>query len=107
MSQVDDRAFVGVIGIGTTYSGWACASGSDFQRDPTNPHVQSWHCGPQTYEKTPTCILVNPGGTTAAGFGYDAENKYIQLAKQGDHEDYFYFTKFKMALNKKLGEVRV
>ena len=50
-------------------------------------------------EKTPTCALIAPNGDELVAFGYDAENKYKVLADNGEHRYYYYFRRFKMALN--------
>lgn len=101
----DEVLLVGAIDFGTTYSGWAFSNSDDFEDDPTNPYVQRWRCGKHSFQKTPTCVLVNPDGKTVEAFGFEAEDKYIDLVAKGTHEDYFFFKRFKMALNKKLGEV--
>ncbi|XP_060578820.1 heat shock 70 kDa protein 12A-like isoform X2 [Ruditapes philippinarum] len=97
---------VGAIDIGTTYSGWAFSFLHDFQSDPTKASVKQWHSGSGTLvtEKAPTCLLIKSDGKTLEAFGYDAENQYRELADNEMHEEYYYFRRFKMALNKKLGE---
>ena len=50
-------------------------------------------------EKTPTCALIKPDGETLEAFGYEAENKYCELVENEAHEEYYYFRRFKMALN--------
>jgi hypothetical protein len=32
-------------------------------------------------------------------FGYEAENKYSELVADGEHEEYYYFHRFKMLLH--------
>lgn len=102
----EDTKVVGAIDFGTTYSGWAFLFEDGFKNEPTNPFVRHWPCGRHMVEKTPTCILVNPDGITAAAYGYDAENQYIKLAERGEHEEFYFFKQFKMKLSKKFGEVR-
>jgi hypothetical protein len=101
----DDVLLVGAIDFGTTYSGWAYSYSKDFEIDPANPYVQNWKCGKTSFHKTATCVLVNPDGKTVDAFGFEAEDRYIDLVAEGEHEDYYFFKRFKMALNKKLGEV--
>ncbi|XP_045204038.2 heat shock 70 kDa protein 12B-like [Mercenaria mercenaria] len=100
----EDVLLVGAVDFGTTYSGWAFSYSTDFEKDPTNSFVKHWQCGQHISEKAPTCVLVNPDGTTVAAFGYEAENKYVELVTKGKHEEYYFFKRFKMALNKKLGD---
>ncbi|XP_060582437.1 heat shock 70 kDa protein 12B-like [Ruditapes philippinarum] len=97
---------VGAIDFGTTYSGWAFSLLHDFQVDPAKASVKQWHSGSGTLvtEKAPTCLLIKSDGKTLEAFGYDAENQYRELADNEMHEEYYYFRRFKMALNKKLGE---
>lgn len=97
---------MGAIDFGTTYSGWAYSLDHDFKSDPTKGYIKQWLSGGTLItEKTPTCLLIKPDGKTLEAFGYDAENKYKGLAEDGQHNGYFYFRRFKMLLNKKLGEV--
>ncbi|XP_060578823.1 heat shock 70 kDa protein 12B-like [Ruditapes philippinarum] len=96
---------VGAIDFGTTYSGWAFSFLNDFHLDPTKASVKQWYSsGILVTEKAPTCLLIKSDGKTLEEFGYDAENKYRELADNEMHEEYYYFRRFKMALNKKLGE---
>ncbi|XP_060574862.1 heat shock 70 kDa protein 12B-like isoform X2 [Ruditapes philippinarum] len=96
---------VGAIDFGTTYSGWAFSFLHDFQADPTKATVKQWFSsGTLVTEKAPTCLLIKSDGKTLEAFGYDAENQYRELADNEMHEKYYYFRRFKMALNKKLGE---
>ena len=53
-------------------------------------------------EKTPTVALIAPDGKTLVAFGYEAENKYKELVEEDKHRDYYYFRRFKMALNKEV-----
>jgi hypothetical protein len=98
---------VGAIDFGTTYSGWAFSSLNDFLLDPTKAYSKQWHSGSGTLvtEKAPTCLLIKSDGKTLEAFGYDAENQYRELADNEMHKEYYYFRRFKMALNKMLGEV--
>jgi hypothetical protein len=46
----------------------------------------------------PTTILIEPDGRTLHSFGYDAENKYIDLIQDEEQEHWYYFERFKMKL---------
>ena len=95
---------VGAIDFGTTFSGWAFSFLHEFRSDPTKSTVKHWYSGTGAVvtEKTPTCALIKPDGETLEAFGYEAENKYCQLAENDEHEDYYYFRRFKMTLDKKV-----
>ena len=98
---------VGAIDFGTTYSGWAFSFLHEFETDPKKASFKQWHSGSGTLvtEKAPTCLLIKSDGKTLEAFGYDAENMYRELADKNEHENYYYFRRFKMILNKKLGDV--
>jgi hypothetical protein len=97
---------VGAIDFGTTYSGWAFSFWHDFEADPTTALLKQWYSrGTIATEKTPTCLLIKSDGKTLQAFGYDAVNQYRELADNQMHKEYYYFRRFKMALNKKLSEV--
>ena len=96
---------VAAIDFGTTYSGWAYSIRTNFEMDRTKASTKLWNSGSTQTEKTPTCILIGKDGKTIEAFGYEAEDKYLELAETGDHRNFYYFRRFKMALNKKLGEV--
>ncbi|XP_060571724.1 heat shock 70 kDa protein 12A-like isoform X2 [Ruditapes philippinarum] len=95
---------VGSIDFGTTYSGWAVMFSHEFESEPTKGFVKQWHSGSIITEKTPTVVLIQPGGNKLENFGYDAENRYKELIEQGEHEGYYYFQRFKMKLHKQLGD---
>lgn len=92
---------VGALDFGTTFSGWAYSFKHDYESEPTKAYVHNWISESSTLitEKTPTCALIAPNGEELVAFGYDAENKYKVLAENGEHRDYYYFRRFKMALN--------
>ena len=45
---------------------------------------------------------MKPDGKTIEAFGYDAENKYFELAEEKMHYRYYYFKRFKMMLHEKI-----
>lgn len=47
--------------------------------------------------KAPTSILLNPDQKFHA-FGYDADQRYTELAQKGLNKEWYYFQKFKMKL---------
>lgn len=92
--------YVAAIDFGTTYSGYAFSSRTDFKRDPLEIHAnQSWNAGSTQLAslKTPTCLLLDSDKKFVA-FGYEAENEYADLISDQRHGDYFYFSRIKMYL---------
>ncbi|WAR14048.1 HS12A-like protein [Mya arenaria] len=88
---------VASIDFGTAQSGWCFSSKNDFKQNPTHVSAKQWNAAP-------TCILLNQNMKVIA-FGYEAETKFAELAKDKKHADgYYYFKKFKMVLyNQKAG----
>ena len=85
------------IDFGTTYSGYAFSFKSDFEKDPTNVQGKNWQAKSSGSLKAPTCILLKPDQSFEA-FGYEAEDRYAELAQDEEHYDYYYFRRFKMEL---------
>ena len=97
---------VAAIDFRTVNSGFAFSFAHDFENDSTKVFVKQWSCGGNLCtENAPTCVLISRDGKTVAAFGYEAENKYKQLVEESRQEEYYYFTEFKMALNRKFNEV--
>lgn len=90
---------VAAIDFGTTFSGYAFAMKHDFESDPPKISANtSWVAGGQLISlKTPTILLLDPKQKFEA-FGYEAEDRYGQLAADNEHKDYYYFRRFKMKL---------
>ena len=91
---------VAALDFGTTYSGYAFSTISDFKRDPLKIHMNpAWNPGRRQLlsPKTPTCILLD-GRQQFVSFGYDAENAYTDLVMDDKHHDYYFFSRFKMSL---------
>jgi hypothetical protein len=90
------------IDIGTTGTGYAYSTREDFREDQTGVTLnEKWTDQSQGLPslKAPTCLLLDPKMQFHA-FGYEAENKYAELAAEGSHENWFYFERFKMQLFK-------
>lgn len=47
--------------------------------------------------KAPSCVLFNPQKEFHS-FGYEAEDHYSHLANSGVHENWYFFSRFKMRL---------
>jgi hypothetical protein len=48
--------------------------------------------------KAPTTVLIQPDGHTLEAFGYEAEDRYAELADEEEHRTYYYFQRFKMMI---------
>ncbi|KAK3099987.1 hypothetical protein FSP39_013033 [Pinctada imbricata] len=93
------RLFVAAIDFGTTLSGYAFSSKSSWHK----VHTNTWCGGSLISIKAPTALLLDSNKEFVA-FGYEAEDKYSQLAQEEEHEEYYFFHRFKMALhNEKIG----
>ncbi|XP_063407299.1 heat shock 70 kDa protein 12B-like [Mytilus trossulus] len=101
MTQTTDNCIlVAAIDFGTSYSGYAFSTRNDFEKDPLQIQVNPpWAAGTRQLLslKTPTCLLLDADKNYVA-FGYDAEDKYSELALLKDHKSYYYFQRFKMSL---------
>lgn len=94
---------VAAIDIGTTFSGYAFSFVHQYMKDPLKISINSWTagCGAVVSLKTSTCVLFDPKGEFHS-FGYDAEDKYSELALDDNHHDWYYFRRFKMTLYKRM-----
>ena len=98
-SKMSDYIMVAAIDFGTTYSGYAFSTISNFKLDPLKIYLnQAWNAGGvQLSMKTPTCLLLD-GRKKIVAFGYEAENAYADLVLDDKHHDHYYFSRFKMRL---------
>lgn len=87
------------IDFGTTYSGYCFSFRHDFETDPLKVSANTWTAGTAGLVslKTPTTVLLDGKGDLVA-FGYEAEDRYSELAEEEEHAEYFYFRRFKMTL---------
>ncbi|XP_069131333.1 heat shock 70 kDa protein 12B-like [Argopecten irradians] len=87
------------IDFGTTFSGYAFSTKNDYQSNPQNVSSVTWSAGSGCLQslKTSTCILFDPKGNFHS-FGFEAEDKYCDLAYDNLHKDWYYFRRFKMIL---------
>ena len=90
---------VAAIDFGTTFSGYAFSFLHDYKRDPLKISANSWNAGigQLVTQKTSTCVLFEKDGKFNS-FGYEAEEKYSNLALDDNHHDWYYFRRFKMML---------
>ena len=89
------KLFVAAIDIGTSYSNYAFSNKADWAK----VCASDWTGGKLISNKVLTAILLNSDKTFNC-FGYDAEAKYFELAEEKEHTEYFYFHRFKKALEK-------
>lgn len=88
---------VAAFDFGTTYSGYAFSFRDDPNKIQTN---QGWNAGSEKLIslKTSTCVLLTPDKQFDS-FGFDAENKYSELAEENQHHGWMLFRRFKMFLH--------
>lgn len=100
------RLFYGAIDFGTTYSGFAFASVNELKKYGTGEKItiqtNNWNAGSFMSPKAPTCLLLDKDEKFDS-FGYDAEIRYMRLADEGEHEDFYFFQRFKMMLYQNQG----
>ncbi|XP_045204912.2 heat shock 70 kDa protein 12A-like [Mercenaria mercenaria] len=96
-----ERLLVAAIDFGTTYSGYAFQMRNHFESDPLQKIIaNNWSSSSaQISHKTPSCILFDKDQQFHS-FGYDAEQKYNDLAADGEHWSWYFFKRFKMLLYK-------
>ena len=102
-ASTDAFLLVAAIDFGTAFSGYALSFKSDPLKIQTN---SGWNAGSKQLisHKTPTCVLVNPNKQFDS-FGYEAENKYVDLVEEDEHQEWMFFRRFKMILHN--SEVRL
>lgn len=104
-SEPENYIFVVALDFGTTYSGYAFSSRTDFAVNPLLIHTnQEWIAGGTslTSMKTPTSILINKDGSFLA-FGFEAEDRFYSAMTNKQREEVMLFRRFKMKLHNKMG----
>lgn len=100
ITEDNNYLIVAAIDFGTTYSGYAFSTRSDFKKNPLQIQANhAWNAGSRQLMslKAPTCLLLDSDKNIVA-FGYEAENIYAELVMDEEHHDYYYFHRFKMRL---------
>ena len=94
---------VAAIDFGSTFSGYAFSFLHDYKRDPLKISTNSWSAGVGQLmtAKTSTCVLFD-SAQKFHSFGFEAEEKYSNLALDDKHHDWYYFRRFKMMLYDKM-----
>ena len=101
MADMRNHLMVAALDFGTTYSGYAFSMRHEFETEPLKIHCNHiWNAGARALSsmKTPTCLLLDKEKKFVA-FGYDAENQYADLVMDKEHDDYYFFHRFKMNLH--------
>ncbi|XP_071140594.1 heat shock 70 kDa protein 12A-like [Mytilus edulis] len=100
MEDLRKHLMVAAVDFGTTYSGYSFSMRADWEDNPLKISNPIWRAGSRQFvsEKTPTCLLLNSNREFVA-FGFEAENKWIDLLLDNEHKDYYYFERFKMNLH--------
>ncbi|KAL3878558.1 hypothetical protein ACJMK2_030895 [Sinanodonta woodiana] len=94
---------VAAIDFGTTYSGYAFSFRSEYDKDPCKIYTNVWNAGSRGLAslKAPTCALFDPHKRFHS-FGYEAEDKYADLAADDEADGWYFFRRFKMTLYDKM-----
>ncbi|XP_045204412.2 heat shock 70 kDa protein 12A-like [Mercenaria mercenaria] len=92
------KIVVAAIDFGTTFSGYAFSFAHDYENDPLKIQTNHWIGGGHLSLKAPTSILFSPDKRFHS-FGYEAEDKYSDLAEEDMHSDWYFFRRFKMILH--------
>lgn len=101
--STSSKLLVAAIDFGTTYSGYAFSFKHEYETDPLKVCSNNWAAGSRSLVslKTPTCVLFDKDKVFDS-FGYEAEDKYSELAEEEEHQEWYFFRRFKMSLfNKK------
>ncbi|KAL4220593.1 hypothetical protein ACF0H5_020990 [Mactra antiquata] len=92
------KLLVASIDFGTTYSGFAISFMHDYNDENPKVDVPLWKHGETSGTlKTTTCVLLDQKYKFHS-FGYDAEEKYAELAGDNKHKNWHLFRRFKMHL---------
>uniref|UniRef100_A0A8W8LC30 Heat shock 70 kDa protein 12A n=1 Tax=Magallana gigas TaxID=29159 RepID=A0A8W8LC30_MAGGI len=97
--STSSKLLVAAIDFGTTYSGYAFSFKHEYETDPLKVCSNNWAAGSRSLVslKTPTCVLFDKDKVFDS-FGYEAEDKYSELAEEEEHQEWYFFRRFKMSL---------
>lgn len=96
-----DKLLVAAIDIGTTQSGWAVSTISQYNNNPFDIIYFNWSTNSGLSAKTLTCILFNKDKAFDS-FGHEAEIKYFELVDEGVHHEWYFFKNLKTTLFNKV-----
>nr|XP_022310846.1 heat shock 70 kDa protein 12A-like isoform X2 [Crassostrea virginica] len=97
VDELDDINIVAAIDFGTTYSGYAFSLTHE-ELKFYGPQIWNSGHGVMSSQKTPTSLLLNPDQTFNS-FGFEAEDKFAELAVDENHHEFYLFQRFKMELH--------
>ncbi|KAL3878539.1 hypothetical protein ACJMK2_030879 [Sinanodonta woodiana] len=91
------------IDFGTTYSGYGFSFRNEYEKDSCKISTNVWNAGSRGLVslKAPTCALFDPQKRFHS-FGYEAEEKYADLAADNEADGWYFFRRFKMTLYDKM-----
>ena len=103
MMASDSYLVVAAIDFGTTYSGYAFSFRHEYKKDPTKCSTFTWTAGSGGLQslKTSSSILFDKRGHFDS-CGFEAEDKYSELAIDNEHHDWMFFKRFKMNLYRQI-----
>ncbi|KAL3861281.1 hypothetical protein ACJMK2_007324 [Sinanodonta woodiana] len=94
------KLLVAAIDFGTTCTGYAYSLTQHYEEDPLNIRTkQSWKGGVEISTQAPTSVLFD-ADQKFHSFGFEAENKYKDLAAKNNHRQWYFFKHFKMILHR-------
>lgn len=95
--------FVGAIDFGTTFSGYAFMSKTEFESKSKKIEDKKWDFGRWKRSKTPTSVLFNENQEFHS-FGYIAEKFYSDhvASKDIDMDKWYFFQNIKMDISEKV-----
>ncbi|XP_061173409.1 heat shock 70 kDa protein 12A-like [Saccostrea echinata] len=97
----EDYKLSAAIDFGTTYCGVMYSSKKDYdEKNPLYIFANQNNKGDKTTSlQEPTTVLIDPQRQFHS-FGLEAEKEYARLAAKKEHEEYYYFRRFKMTLHR-------
>ena len=97
-----EKLIVAAIEIGRTHSGYAFSFKHEFIKDPTKVSTSAWRNRYELTMNVPTVVLFDPQ-MNFHSFGYDAEEKYLELEEDDEHHAWHLFKRFRTVF----GEAKV
>ncbi|KAK3589819.1 hypothetical protein CHS0354_015826 [Potamilus streckersoni] len=100
--KVREDDLIVAIDFGTSYSGYAFQFYDQYKKDLTKiDSPQAWNSGRKNLisMKTSTCLLLNKSKEPdECAFGFEAEERYMDLCLKKMNHQYYFFRRFKMQL---------
>ena len=97
-AMADSYLLVAAFDFGTNFSRYAYS----FKHDPMKILISTWNTGSdKVWLKTPTSVLLT-ASKEFDSFGFEAENKYVNLTENDWHHGWMFFRRFSMNLHKEV-----